>query len=97
MNPEEVFQRYLDKYHVTLQHPEHGMVLLTSRVWPQHPDLQRAVQDAITALNGVHSVTINSPEQLIVRYQSEQLRKVNPLSLFATERRLSKLYHQAGY
>lgn len=97
MNPEEIFQRYLDKYHISLQHPEHGMVLLTSPVWPNHPDLQRSVKTAIQGLNGVQSVTASSPEQLIMRYDSSQLRKLNPLSLFSTERRLSHQYHQAGY
>ncbi|RRK10735.1 hypothetical protein D1831_06045 [Lactiplantibacillus garii] len=97
MNPEDLFQRYLDKYHVTLQHPEHGMVLLTSPVWPQHPDLQRAVQTTVQGLTGVTCVTASSPEQLIMRYDSEQLRKLNPLTLFGIERRLSKQYHQAGY
>ena len=97
MNPEEVFQRYLDKYHITLQHPEHGMVLLTSPVWPQHPELQQAIKTAIEGLNGVQSVTTSSPEQLIMRYQSDQLRRLNPLTLFGIERRLSRQYHQAGY
>ncbi|WP_318764850.1 hypothetical protein [Lactiplantibacillus carotarum] len=97
MNPEEVFQRYLDKYHITLQHPEHGMVLLTSPVWPQHPELQRAIKTAIEGLAGVQSVTTSSPEQLIMRYDSAQLRKINPITLFGIERRLSRQYHQAGY
>ncbi len=97
MNPEEVFQRYLDKYHITLQHPEHGMVLLTSPVWPQHPELQRAIKAAIEGLAGVQSVTTSSPEQLIMRYDSAQLRKINPITLFGIERRLSRQYHQAGY
>lgn len=97
LNPEEVFNRYLQKYHITLQHPEHGLVLLTSRVWPQHPDLQQAIKQALASLNGVQTVTVNSPEQLVMRYDSDQLRKLNPLSLFAIERRLSRQYHQAGY
>ncbi|WP_048001015.1 hypothetical protein [Lactiplantibacillus herbarum] len=97
MNPEEVFQRYLNKYQMTYQHPEHGLVMLTSAVWPQHPELQQAIQQTLQGLNGVTSVTNNSPEQLIMRYDSEQLRKLNPLTLISIERRLSKQYHQAGY
>jgi len=97
MNPEELFQRYLNKYQMTYQHPEHGLVMLTSAVWPQHPNLQQAIQQTLQGLNGVTSVTINSPEQLIMRYDSEKLRKLNPLTLLSIERRLSKQYHQAGY
>lgn len=97
MNPEEMFQRYLNKYHVTYQHPEHGLVMLTSPVWPQHPELQRSIQRAFQGLDGVTSITINSPEQLVMRYDSDQLRKLSPLTLLSLERRLSKQYHQAGY
>lgn len=97
MDPEELSNRYLQKYHITLQHPEHGLVFLTSPVWPQHPELQRAVRDALQNLAGVTQVTTNSPEQLVMRYRSDQLRKLNPLTLFSVERRLSRLYRQAGY
>ncbi len=41
MNPEDMFQRYLNKYQITYQHPEHGLVMLTSPGWPQHPELSR--------------------------------------------------------
>lgn len=97
MHSQDLFQRYLAKYHIKLQHPEHGMVLLTSPVWPQHPELQRAIQTTIQDLTGVASVTACSPEQLIVRYDSNQLRRINPLSLIGVERRLNQQYHQAGY
>jgi len=97
MNPAEVFNKYLDKYHITKQHPEHGLVMLTSPVWPQHPALQQAILHALQDLKGVSQVTINSPEQLVMRYDSSELRRVNPLTLFAIERKLSRQYHQAGY
>ena len=91
MNPEDMFQRYLNKYQITYQHPEHGLVMLTSPVWPQ------AIQSAFQGLNGVTSITINSPEQLVMRYHSDQLRRLSPLTLLNLERQLSKQYHQAGY
>ncbi|MFD1420586.1 hypothetical protein [Lactiplantibacillus songbeiensis] len=97
MNPAEVFNKYLDKYHITMQHPEHGLVMLTSPVWPQHPALQQAILRALQDLKGVSQVTINSPEQLVMRYDSSELRRINPLTLFAIERKLSRQYHQAGY
>ena len=97
MNPQELFQRYLSKYQITYQHPEHGLVMLTSPVWPQHPELQQAIQQTFQALDGVTSITINSPEQLVMRYDSDQLRKLNPLTLISLERRLSKQYHRVGY
>ncbi|MFC6181765.1 hypothetical protein [Lactiplantibacillus daowaiensis] len=97
MNPAELFNKYLNKYQITLQHPEHGLVMLTSPVWPQHPDLQQAILQALQGLNGVHQVTVNSPEQLVMRYDSSELRKLNPLSLFAIERKLSRQYKSAGY
>jgi hypothetical protein len=71
--------------------------MLTSPVWPQHPELQRSIQQAFQGLDGVTSITINSPEQLVMRYDSDQLRKLSPLMLLSLERRLSKQYHQAGY
>lgn len=97
MNPEDMFQSYLNKYQITYQHPEHGLVMLTSPVWPQHPELQQAIQSAFQGLNGVTSITINSPEQLVMRYHSDQLRRLSPLTLLNLERQLSKQYHQAGY
>ncbi|MFB9768966.1 hypothetical protein [Lactiplantibacillus modestisalitolerans] len=97
MNPEEVLNRYLTKYQIKLQHPEHGLVMLTSRVWPQHPDLQRSVRQMLVDQPGVTAVTVNSPEQLVVRYDSTQLRKLSMLTVLANERRLSRQYHRAGY
>ncbi|ETY73030.1 hypothetical protein [Lactiplantibacillus fabifermentans] len=97
MNPAELIKKYLTKYHITLQHPEHGLVMLTSPVWPEHPELQQAILQAVQGLNGVQQVTVNSPEQLVMRYDSEQLRKLNPLALLSLERKLSRQYHQAGY
>ncbi|MFC6165120.1 hypothetical protein ACFP3T_10600 [Lactiplantibacillus dongliensis] len=97
MNPAEIFNKYLDKYHITMQHPEHGLVMLTSPVWPQHPDLQQSILHALQGLKGVSQVTVNSPEQLVMRYDSSTLRRINPLTLFSIERKLSRQYHQAGY
>lgn len=97
MNPANLMQRYLTKYQLTLQHPEHGQMLVTSPVWPQHPDLQRAVQRALEGLAGVQTVTVDGPHQLTVRYDSTRLRQLNPLKLMAMERQLSQAYHQAGY
>ena len=97
MTPADVFNKYLDKYQITMQHPEHGLVMLTSPVWPAHPELQAQVLQALESFNGVHQVTVNSSEQLVMRYDSDQLRKMNPLTLFSVERRLSRQYHHAGY
>lgn len=97
MNPEDMFQRYLNKYQITYQHPEHGLVMLTSPIWPKHPELQQSIQRTFQGLDGVTSITINSPEQLVMRYQSDKLRRLSPLTLLSLERQLSKQYHQAGY
>jgi len=97
MHSTELFNKYLDKYHITMQHPEHGLVMLTSPVWPQHPELQQASLQALQSLKGIHQVTVNSPSQLVVRYDSSALRRLNPLALFSLERQLSRQYHQAGY
>ena len=97
MNPEDMFQRYLNKYQITYQHPEHGLVMLTSPIWPQHPELRQSIQRTFQGLDGVTSITINSPEQLVMRYQSDKLRRLSPLTLLSLERQLSKQYHQAGY
>ncbi|WQC50669.1 hypothetical protein T1J70_08640 [Lactiplantibacillus plantarum] len=41
MNPEDMFQRYLNKYQITYQHPEHGLVMLTSLSGPNIPSSSR--------------------------------------------------------
>lgn len=97
MNPEALLTHYLNKYQITLTHPEHGLIILTSSIWADQPALQGAVQQAIAGLNGVQAVLVASPEQLTVRYDSRQLRQLNPLSLMALERKLRQQYRQAGY
>ena len=89
-----MFQRYLNKYQITYQHPEHGLVMLTSCL-PQH-QLSEPFK-GFQGLNGVTGITINSPEQLVMCYHSDQLRRLSPLTLLSLERQLSKQYHQAGY
>ncbi|MGY5339502.1 hypothetical protein [Levilactobacillus spicheri] len=73
MNPATLLQPYLDKYRLTLDHPAHGRVDLTSPDWPTHSDLQTTV-----------------------RYDSTVLRRLNPLTLLAVERRISQAYRRAG-
>ncbi|VDG21325.1 hypothetical protein [Lactiplantibacillus mudanjiangensis] len=92
-----LINKYLTKYQLTLQHPEHGMVLLTSSVWLAHPELQQAISQAVQGLKGIQQVTATSPEQLILRYDSSQLRQLNPLTLLSLERQLSRQYKKAGY
>lgn len=96
MNPATLLQPYLDKYHLTLDHPAHGRVDLTSPDWPTHPDLQTTVQHALARLAGVSQVTSDGPGHLTVRYDSTVLRRLNPLTLLAVERRISQAYRRAG-
>ncbi|AVK61361.1 hypothetical protein C5Z26_07400 [Lactobacillus sp. CBA3606] len=97
MDSSGLFKKYLTKYHITMQHPEHGLIMLTSEVWLKHPELQTAILENLQDLTGVQQVTVNSPEQLVMRYNSAQLRQLNPVALFAIERKLSRQYREAGY
>ncbi|GEO70332.1 hypothetical protein [Levilactobacillus acidifarinae] len=97
MNPEELFARYLRKYQIDLQHPDHGQITLTSAVWPQQPALRQTVQAALMGLDGVQTATPVNADQLDLRYDSAQLRRLNPLKLLALERQIGRQYRQAGY
>lgn len=97
MAPEELFARYLQKYQIELQHPDHGQIVLTSAVWPHQPALRQAVQTALLGLNGVQAAEEVGINQLVLRYDSAQLRRLNPLKLLTLERQIGRQYHEAGY
>jgi len=95
MNPETIFAHYLNKYQISLKHPDHGLIILTSARWSAHPELQITIQQALAGLKGVQTVTPPSATQLTLHYDSAQLRQLNPLSLLKLERQISRDYHRA--